>query len=615
MLQGNQEPVFIPYPAIERHGLIGDRRTAALVSEDGVVDWLCLPDYDGSILFGALLDSSIGGHWKFGPKAKSSGHQHYLKNTAVLETQWQLPSGTLLLRDSLCAPNGARDRETPRALVRTLECPRGKVDCAFDLQPGCDFRQDRIRIRRQPYGFSVRAGESAYRIWSSIGPEHRGGHLSQTFELRAGQKAWAVLEFGISRKKWTEAAIRKSLEETIRYWHHWIGRIRYSGPRKNAIHRAAIMANLLTYGPQGSVVASPTTSVPEQIGGEWNADYRLSWVRDASLSLAILETLGDWQETEYYLQWLTRLEAAHGLPLQTLYGIRGERQTPQRDLKGVAGYRGSTPVRIGNHAYKQFQIGSLGFLADCLWIYLQESGTWRSEYWDLICRVASYITRNWHRPDNGIWELPKRQHYVSTRVMCWVALDRAIKIAGGVRPSFDTRSWEKTREQIHDEVMKKGWSPRLNSFRQRYEADSLDSAALLIPVMEFLPARHPRVLATINRIEQELSIDGFVYRFPPATTPLVSDWPMGQMEGAFLPCTFWMATAYAKAGEIARAEEIVARVEAISGDTGLLAEAIDPRTRSFLGNMPLLFSHMEYARAILAIDRARALRNTRIQQK
>jgi len=363
----------------------------------------------------------------------------------------------------------------------------------------------------------------------------------------------------------------------------------------------------LSYAPDGCVVAAATTSLPERIGGQWNADYRLSWIRDTSLALGMLERLGDWEETERYLQWLRRQVSRFGRPLRVLYGIRGERRMRQKKIKEATGYRGSAPVRIGNHAYNQYQIGSSGFLADCIWLYLQEGGQWRDEYWRIIQRLADYTVTHWTAPDNGIWELPERQHFVSSRVLSWVALDRAVRIAGKVKPNFDVSAWQAELPKIHQEVMERGWSERLGAFRQRYEAENLDSALLLISVFEFLPPDHPHVLATIERIEEFLTIDGYTYRFNPREMPVLGDFPLGQLEAAFLPCTFWLATACAKAGQVAKADAILRRVEKVAGLLGLFAEAVDPRTGCFMGNTPLLFSHVEYVRARMEIDRVQKM--------
>ena len=294
-----------------------------------------------------------------------------------------------------------------------------------------------------------------------------------------------------------------------------------------------------------------------------------------------------------------------GMPLHVLYDIRGEQGLSEKKLSAAAGYRESQPVRIGNRAYKQRQLGSYGFLADCVWTYLQEGGQWRDEYWKLVTRVANYTAKHWQKPDNGIWKLPQPQHYLSTKVLSWVALDRSIRIAQKANPGFPA-AWAAARDAIHAEVMDKGWSERLGAFRQRYEAENLDSAALLISVLDLLPADHPRVLATIERITEFLMIDGLVFRFDPLETPSLGELPFGQLEGAFFPSTFWLATAYAKARRLDQAEGILEQAERMAGPLGLFSEATNPRTHTFLGNTPLLFSNVEYVRAKLELARARA---------
>jgi GH15 family glucan-1,4-alpha-glucosidase len=595
----------IAYPAVERHGIIGDRRTAALIAADGTMDWLCLPDYDGDIVFGALLDWARGGFWRLGPAEMTQGEQSYDGETMVLQTAWKLGNGELVLRDAMLWPEDARapEQEPCRVLVRSLRCVKGRVRCEFDFRPGFNFSEPpAISFADHESGTSVQIHELALRLWCSVplGKEASGRRCE--IELNEGEELWAVLELGAAGQGWSVNAARDALEKTRNYWSEWLKRIHRP---ESEIRRSAMMVHLLTYAPEGSVVAAATTSVPERIGGEWNADYRLCWVRDASLALGMLERLGDWEETERYLKWLCRQMSRFGLPLRPLYGVRGEKRKRQKKIKEASGYRESRPVRVGNHAYNQFQIGSLGFLADCIWLYLQEGGKWENEYWQLVRRLANYTVKNWGKPDNGIWELPERQHFVSTRVLSWVALDRAVRIARKVKPDFDVSAWQTELPIIHAEVMERGWSERLGAFRQRYEGDNLDSATLLISVLEFLPGNHPRVLATIERISELLTIDGFTYRFDPREMPVLGDFPMGQLEGAFLPCTFWLATAYAKASQPEKGATILQRVEQIAGRLGLFAEAVDPRTRGFMGNTPLLFSHVEYVRAKMEIDRAR----------
>lgn len=604
-----QRPIHaIAYPAIESHGVIGDRRTAALVAADGTLDWLCLPDYDGQVVFGALLDFAKGGFWKIGPTAMTQGEQSYEPETMAVQTEWTLDEGRLVLRDAMLWPEDRRapGQEPCRVIVRSLTCVQGRARCEFDLRPGSNFAESpRTSFASYPSGVNLQVEDLVLRLWSNVELKTYSSGMHAEVELSEGQELWAVLEHGATGHGWSIEAARDALERNRNYWRDWLKRIRPECRRDERIRRSAMMVHLLTYAPEGSVVAAVTTSLPQRIGGSWNADYRLCWVRDTSLALAMLERLGDWEETERYLNWLCRKQSRFGQPLQVLYGIHGEKRPRQKKLSAPSGYRDSSPVRAGNHAYKQFQIGSIGFLADCIWLYLQSGGKWRDEYWKLVRRLADYALKHWTEPDNGIWELTERCHFVYSRVLSWVALDRAVRVAEKVNPDYDTSKWRAELPRIHAEVMDKGWSEQLGAFRQRYEADNLDSATLLISVLDFLPGDHPRVLATIEKISRFLTIDGCAYRFDPRKTPVPGSFPMGQMEGAFLPCTFWLATAHAKASRPEKAEAILQRVEEIAGPLGVFAEAADPRSACLLGNTPLLFSHVEYVRARMEIAKAK----------
>ncbi|HVV73477.1 MAG TPA: glycoside hydrolase family 15 protein, partial [Verrucomicrobiae bacterium] len=538
----------IPYPAIESHGLIGDRRTAALVAADGTIDWFCLPDFDGSVVFGALLDWFQGGFWRLGPDHRQSGVQSYEERSMILETRWEQPASSLLLRDVMLWPQADRPPEQAnvRAIARVLRCERGVAQCHFEFAARVNFHDEAIDISEYSSGFSIPLPELPLRLWTTRPVQVRGSRLQAAFELQEGEEAWSVLELGAAGHSWSVESARAALEQNRQYWRQWVDRIRPVGFGDKEIRRTAMAVHSLTYAPEGSVVAAPTASLPERIGGGWNADYRLCWVRDASLSVGMLARLGELHETEQYLQWLVKRLARFGLPLQVLYDIRGGKRPAQRTLSGVAGYKHSQPVRLGNHAYKQHQLGSYGYLADCIWIYLQEGGPWREDYWKLLSRLANYTIKHWQKPENGLWELSERRHYVSSKVLSWVMLDRAIRIAQKVNSSFDTGNWQATREAIHAEVVEKGWSKRLGAFRQDYDSESLDASTLLIPIFDFLPADDPRVIATTQRIADLLAIDNFIYRFDPQQTPGFGDFPLGELEGAFFPSTFWLATTYAR---------------------------------------------------------------------
>jgi len=608
---------FIPYPPIEQHGVIGDRRTAALVATDGTLDWLCWPDYDSASLFGALLDAQRGGFWRFGPAVPVAGAQRYLDDSAVLVTTWDVDGGTLELTDAMAWPGDDRpaDVAEERTILRRLRCTRGEVDCVLDFHPRADFAAPvpLTFIDGGDGGVAIAAEEHALHLWTALPLEPRDGGALAAFRLDAGEECWAILSRQERAVPWTIVRARTALDESVAYWQDWLHGLTYTGPRREQVKRSVMAVHLLGYAPAGSLVAAPTTSLPERIGGDRNYDYRYAWVRDASLSMAVLAMLGDTRAARRYMDWLARLDSSTDSPLQVVYQIGGGTDLTQRERPELSGYRESQPVLIGNHAFGQRQLDSLGYLADCTLIYLEEGGEWRPEYWEMIRRAADYTAANWMQPDSGIWELPgEQQHYVSSKVMSWVALERAVKIAEKTRHPHATAPWRAAMVAIHAEVLARGWSDQLGAFRQRYDADTLDAAALLIPVMDFLPAADPRVLATAERIEATLTIDGFVHRFRAGETPGHEDLPVGEFEGSFFPCTFWLATTYAKAGQPDRAEALLVGAEATAGALGLFAEEVDARSSAFLGNYPLLFAQVEYVRTILELAKARPFDKMRL---
>jgi GH15 family glucan-1,4-alpha-glucosidase len=600
-----QAPSPIPYPALRAHGLIGDRRTAALVAADGTLDWLCLPDYDGDVFLGALLDARKGGYWRLGPAARLLGKQSYLDATAALLTAWDLDGRRLELTDYMAWPADQRpdDLQHQRVVLRRLRCVRGQYRCCLQLSAACNFEPAALKIV-SPTQAHIRAASLPVRLWISRPILEPSSEVNVSFDLQEGDECWAVLAAGHAEEDWSvdrAKAVRAGAET---YWKRWSNELNYHGKRAREVRLSARLVHLLSYAPSGSVVAAATTSLPERIGGDWNADYRLSWVRDASLSLAILSLLGNTADSRRYLGWLCGLGSSTEAPLQVLYGIRGETEPKPHERSHLYGYRGSRPVRFGNHAFRQYQHDAFGYLIDGAYHFVQQGGRWEPEFSDLIRRVAHRIADAWDKPDNSIWELSEQRNYLSGKVMSWVALDRAVKLAPQLGHSEDLERWRSIRDAIRNAVLTKGWSESLSAFRQHFEADNLDAAALLIPIMGFLPPDEPRVMATVERIAEQLTCDGFVYRFDPKKTPGFAQQsiPMGELEGAFLPCTFWLATAYAQMGRRDRAEAILSRVEACAATNGLFAEGVDPRTGDMRGNMPLLFSHSEYVRAVLALE-------------
>ena len=592
---------FLPYPPLGQHGVIGDRRTAALVAADGTLNWLCLPHYDGPPLFAALLDARAGGFWRAGPARPVFGQQRYVENSAVLRTRWTTADWELELTDAMAWPwdNRAGDEGggDGRVMLRRLRCLRGLAPVAVAILPRDDFAAP-PRIARTPDGATFTLRERPLTIWTSRPAAIEPDRIDVSAALQPGDELWSVLAWGEEQPRpWTPQRATALLEETDRFWRAWVGALNFPAATGHRLRRSAITVHLLSYAPTGSPVAAPTTSLPERLGGDRNWDYRYAWVRDAALSVAALARCGELTAARRYMDCLTSYESSTDSPLQVVYGVDGALDLPEHKRWDLAGYAGSRPVRIGNRACAQRQLDSLGFFNDCAFTYLDSGGEWRDEHWDMVHRAADYTLAHWRQPDSGIWELVEEAHYVSGKVMSWVALERAATIACRLGHEKAAAPWRAALAEIHAEVMDRGWDETRQTFRQRYDGDNLDASALLIPIVGFLPVDHPRVAATVDRIVAELTVDGFVHRFfPDPAEP-----PLAHFEGAFLPCTFWLATVFAMAGRHDEAEAILAKADAIAGELGLFAEQVDVRSRAFLGNTPLLFSHAEYARAVLAI--------------
>ncbi len=572
----------VPYPAIERHGLISDRRSAALVCADGTVDWLCVPRFDGEPAFGALLDARRGGFWKLGPMVRLYGRQSYEQDSGVLRTRWDELGFSAELSDAMLMPETARPegREPLRVRLRRLRCERGRLTALFDLQP------------------AAKAPQPA--LWLSRRLVLAEGRRPVPFVLEEGEELWAAACFGGRAPwRWSAEEARARLAECDAYWRGWSRKLRCAGPRADRLRRDALAIHMLGYAPTGAMVAAPTTSLPERLGGNWNADYRFCWIRDTSIAMSVLAQLGDLDSARRFFDWV--VEAVPDGPLQPVYGIDARKRLPQKKLS-LHGYRGSAPVRVGNHAYKQTQRGSLGYLADGLLAYLERGGAWREEYWRLTAAFADREAALWSRPDNGLWELGREDHYVSSKLMSWTALDRAGRIARRLGRAPQAERWARAAEEVKAEALERGWSPRLRSLRQRYGAHSLDAAVALASLKGMLAPGDPRMLSTLDALERDLTIDRCVYRFVPSEVPGLSDLPLGAFEGAFVPASMLVAAALAKAGLRERAEALLERAEGASGEVGLFAEAVEARSRTgFLGNFPLAFSHAEHARAVLEL--------------
>jgi GH15 family glucan-1,4-alpha-glucosidase len=605
----------IEFPPLNRHCSIGDRRTGALVAADGTINWFCVPNFDGIPIFGTLLDPEKGGFCRFGPIEARLGRQHYLPESAAVVTMWTDSANNRLLEltDVMACPAEKQDNSAcaPRTIIRRLRISRPER-AYFEVRPRWGFQGQAATIIRKLDCVTFRFEQGQLTVRTSF-PLHVQG-CSARAELESSDKEfWVLVGWNLQVE---DSALDHSaavFQEALRYWHDWNATLSIDTTKELELRlrRSAMTVHLLTHAEYGCPVAALTTSLPERIGGDRNYDYRFAWVRDASLSLAFLARLGKTEEVERYLDWVCDVSSNRDCPLQVCYRLGGEIALDEIELSAVRGYSDSRPVRYGNRAAKQSQPGSIAFFADCARIYVESGGRWEDRHWHLLKRLADCTCDNWHLPDNGIWELTRKADYVASKVLSWVVLERTIRIANltGRGIDEDLDRWRAVANVIHAEVMEKGWNRKMNAFVQTYDSEVLDAAALLIPLMEFLPTQNPRVGATLAAIERRLIVNGFVYRFEPAGTLGGDQLPVGEYEGAFLPATFWYAHALAKCGRVDEAESILKACESIAGEPGLFAEEADPHMRVFLGNTPLLFAQVEYARA------AREVAKTKTQIK
>jgi GH15 family glucan-1,4-alpha-glucosidase len=577
-----------------------------MVAADGTLNWFCAPNFDGDPFFGALLDPDRGGYCRLGPARAEEGKQRYEEATAVLVTSWP---GTeeLQLSDVMAWPDDERPAEfrDQRAILRHLKTTSG-AGARFDLFPRRKFSDSPASLDPVEGGAIFTFTDGSLGVWASFPLTVGDGGVFADLKLAAGTEHWVVLGWMVRPENWSVPRAIEVAREAAAYWQEWSSglELEQGGARRAAVRRSALAVQLLSHADCDSAVAALTTSLPERLGGDRNYDYRFAWVRDASLSLDLLSRLGKAGEVQHYLNWLSGLKSKTASPLQVCYQLDGGLNLPQKEIPDVIGYENSRPVYQGNRAAKQTQLGATGFFAKCARTYLDHGGEWRDEFWQLLKRCADFTASNWKGKDSGIWELPHEADHVTSRVLCWVELDCAIYIANQTGHGSETGPWREAAEAIHAEVMGKGWSEAKQAFRQHYDSEALDASSLLIPLLGFLPVNHPRVLETVAAIERELLVNGLVHRFDPSATLKGSQLPIGEFEGAFLPCVFWHVQVLARLGRCEQAEAILSRCEAVAGEVGLFSEELDSHHDRFLGNTPLLFSQIEYALAVREVSQA-----------
>ncbi|MEO3977033.1 glycoside hydrolase family 15 protein [Streptomyces sp. CAU 1734] len=590
---------------IEDYALIGDLQTAALVGMDGSVDWLCLPRFDSAACFAAILGDKDNGHWRIAPKgAERCTRRAYTADTLVLESVWETRTGTVKVIDFM------PQRDTNPDLIRIVEGVSGSVDMEATLRLRFDYGSVVPWMRRAAGHRVAVAGPDS--VWLRSVPAVRtwGQQFStvSAFTVGAGERVAFVLTWHPSHESCPELCDPfEALETSRRDWTEWADRCRTEGPYRDAVVRSLITLKALTYRPTGGIVAAPTTSLPEELGGVRNWDYRFCWLRDATLTLDALLDAGYQEEARAWRDWLLRAVAGDPADLQIMYGISGERRLPETRLPWLAGYAGSAPVRTGNAAVEQLQLDVYGEVMDSLFLAREAGLPSYLHAWYIQLSLLGFLESKWREPDEGLWEVRgPRRHFVHSKVMAWVAADRAVRTLEsepGLRG--DVGRWRTMRDEVHREVCEKGYDPVRNTFTQYYGSAELDAATLLIPRVGFLPPEDPRVIGTVDAVRAELGTAGGLVRRYSTEGAAVDGLPGS--EGAFLACSFWLADALRMTGRTAEARELFERLLALRNDVGLLAEEYDPVARRQLGNFPQAFSHIALVTTALALGREDSL--------
>lgn len=568
--------------------MIGDRYTAALVGVDGSIDWLCLPRFDSPACFAGLLGDDSNGCWRLGPTGSSRpAGRRYRDSSLVLETDLVNDEGAVRIVDCMSVTGGTGQ------VIRVVEGISGRVSCRSTIRSRFDYGQVQPWLRRVGGALHALAGPDLLVIDGDVTHEDQDGAAVADFVVEAGKKvAFRMAYVGVGQSSPRSLDLTRVLGATDRWWRRWAGRCTYTGPYRDAVVRSLITLKALSYAPSGGMVAAVTTSLPESLGGTRNWDYRYCWIRDATFTLLALLDAGYEQEAVAWREWLLRALAGDPKRMQILYGVNGERRIPETTPDHLPGYADSRPVRVGNAASDQFQLDVYGELMDALHQARVHGIPPDEDAWRVQRALMDFLESAWRDPDNGIWEMRgARRHFVHSKVMAWAAVDRAVRGIEEFGLDGPREHWRRLRQEIHDEVCAKGFDTGRGAFTQYYGSSTLDAALLVLAPVGFLPADDPRITGTVAAIENELLVEGFVQRYTMnARTREIDDLPPG--EGAFLPCTFWLADNYALQGRHAEATALYERLLALRNDVGLLSEEYDPATQRLVGNVPQAFSHV-----------------------
>ncbi len=595
------------YLPIGEHGVIGDLHTVALVGTDGTIDWYCTPRFDSPSVFGSILDSERGGYWRIAPVRPGAVKQLYFPASNVLLTRFLSEEGVAEVLDFMPIARTSAERHQHR-LVRRVLGIRGEVSLRVEVEPRLDYGRAEHVTHVDEYGavFDPPGPDEGLALSSAVPLERTERGVRAEFSLTPNDTASFVLqtlEPG-ERPRYSEAQVRDLFTETVNFWERWLGRSSYKGRWREMVDRSALTLKLLTYAPTGAIVAAATTSLPEQIGGERNWDYRYTWIRDAAFTLYGLLRLGFTEEAAAFMEWLVdRLQDSDGQaegPLQIMYGVDGRADLEELELEHLEGYRGSRPVRIGNGAAKQLQLDIYGELIDSIYLFNKHGTPIYHDAWVAVAELVDWLCENWDQKDEGIWETRGgRKDFTFSRLMSWVAVERSIRMARQRGLPADLVRWLGVRDEIYAQIMERGWNEKRQAFVQHYGSDVLDASLLLMPLTKFIAPTDPRWLSTLDAIGDELVADSLVYRYNVEASP---DGLRGD-EGTFSICSFWYVESLARAGRLDEARLAFEKMLTYANHLGLYAEEIGP-TGEALGNFPQAFTHLALISAAVNLDRA-----------
>ncbi len=592
------------YLPIEHHGIIGDLHTAALVGIDGTMDWLCLPGFDSPSLFASILDDRKGGSFRVAAaSAQARRRQMYLPDSNILVTRFLTPDGVGEVVDFMPVAGDGSKRGTDHQIIRMVRGVRGEIPFRMECRPAFDYARRGSRIERTEFGARFSAGDLAVDLVTPLETRLEEDAARAEFVLREGDQIPVVLARPGGR---TPPAFdrlgeicQREFRRTLRFWQGWIARSRYQGRWREMVKRSALTLKLLTFRPTGAIVAAATTSLPERVGGDRNWDYRYTWIRDAAFTVYAFLRLGFLDEARHFIDFLEKhCHIEQGL--RVLYGIDGRRAVPEERLDHLEGYRGSRPVRVGNEAAEQFQLDIAGDLLDALYLYDKYCEPLSHRLWNIVRGIADWVCDNWMKKDEGIWEVRGgRQDFTFSKMMCWVALDRAFRLSMKESLPGNRDRWLSTRDEIYETIMERGFSLAKNSFVQSLGSEALDASMLLAPMVKFVSPSDPRMMGTLEAIQSELESDNLVRRYDPG---LASDGLGDEREGTFSMCTFWLAESLARAGRLDAARLTFEKMLGYANHLGLYSEEIG-LTGESVGNFPQAFTHMGLISAAVNINR------------